>query len=217
MQFRHQDPPEELIIFTRYPEPGKVKTRLIPHLGEEEAALVHRRLTERIIQQVLPIRQMRRVLISLLYTGGSLQQMKNWLQYEIRFEKQPEGNIGLRMAAAFQSAWSRSSRRAVVIGSDCPAVNAKIVALAFERLLTHDIVLGPAYDGGYYLIGLHRQLPHEKLHILFQNIAWGTGMVFQHTVRRAEQEKLTIATLEKLHDVDRVDDLEHFSHNPYPQ
>lgn len=213
----HHQVLEEIIIFTRYPEPGKVKTRLVPYLGKEQTAQIHRQLSERIIRQVLPVQERRRVLISLFYSGGSLRQMKEWLQHPFVYQKQQGDDIGIRMAAAFQSAWQRDTRRAVLIGTDCPSMNADIVDQALEKLLSHDLVLGPAHDGGYYLIGLRADLPAEQLNSLFQNLSWGGSDVFRQTVNRAGLYGLRVAALEKLHDIDRVEDLEHFRHHPHPQ
>lgn len=217
MSFQPQ-PREEVIIFTRYPEPGKVKTRLVPYLGEEKAAQMHRRLTEQTIQYILPLEQMRLVRISLLFTGGTLEQMENWLEDSIMLAEQQGENFGQRMAAAIQSAWSRGARRAVLIGSDCPSLDADLLAQALDQLQTHDVVLGPTYDGGYYLIGLNSDLPDEKVAIFFQeDIDWGTSKVFHQTVQKAEKELLSIATLKTLHDIDRPEDLEYFSHYSDPQ
>jgi rSAM/selenodomain-associated transferase 1 len=211
MRLNHQ-PREEVIIFTRYPEPGKVKTRLIPYLEAEKAARVQRLLTERVIQHVLPLGKIRPVQISLLYTGGTRDQMERWLDGSIIMAEQQGENIGERMATALRSAWTRGSARAVLIGSDCPAVDAELIAEALDQLQTHDVVLGPTYDGGYYLIGLNSELPDEKIDILFQDISWGTAIVFHQTVQKAQKESLTIATLKTMHDIDRPEDLEYFRH-----
>ena len=212
-----QQPREEVIIFTRYPEPGKVKTRLVPYLGEEKSARVHRLLTEQIIRLVQPLKQMRPVRISLFYTGGTLQKMETWLEESIILAQQQGENIGQRMAAALRSAWLRGAHRAVLIGSDCPMIDADLLGQALDRLRNHDVVLGPTYDGGYYLIGLNSNLSVEKFDMFFQKIAWGTAKVFHQTVQKAEKELLSIAILTTLHDIDRPEDLEYFSHYSDPQ
>lgn len=212
-----QQPSEEVIIFTRYPEPGKVKTRLVPYLGAEQSARVHRLLAEQIIQLVLPLKQMRPVRISLFYTGGTLQKMENWLKKSIILAEQQGENIGHRMAAALRSAWLRGAHRAVLIGSDCPSIDADLLDQALDRLQNHDVVLGPTYDGGYYLIGLNSNLPVETFDILFHDIDWGTNKVFHQTIQKAEKNLLSVSTLTSLHDIDRPEDLEYFSHYSDPQ
>lgn len=208
----HHQPREEVIIFTRYPEPGKVKTRLVPFLGAEKTARMHRELTEHIIRQILPLCEMRCIQISLHYTGGSFQQMKNWLKHNFLFLEQQKGDIGIKMAAAIQSSWDRGIDRSVVIGTDVPLMEASILAQALDYLMTNDVVLGPAYDGGYYLIGVNHDLSQKQISSLFRDISWGSAEVFQQTLHKAEEHGLRIATLKKLHDIDRVEDLEHFNH-----
>lgn len=208
---------DEVIIFTRYPEPGKVKTRLIPHLGKEKAAQVHRQLTEHTLQSTRPIEQKRLVRFSLFFTGGSLEKMVQWLGDTIFISQQKGKNIGRKMALALKSAWERGADRAVLIGSDCPSIDAELLNEAFESLHENDIILGPTYDGGYYLIGLNKKLPDGTLDLLFQDISWGTSNVLQQTLQKAEGKNLSISLLKMLHDIDRPEDLEHFNHYTNPQ
>ncbi|MDW7772984.1 MAG: TIGR04282 family arsenosugar biosynthesis glycosyltransferase [Desulfobulbaceae bacterium] len=212
----NQQPLEEVIIFTRYPEPGKVKTRLVPHLGEKKAALLHRLLTEQIVHNILPLAQMRPVRISLHFTGATLEQMRDWLGMSILLAEQRGEDLGQKMAAALRAACSRGAPRTVLIGTDSPSVDAVLLAQALDELLTHDIVLGPAHDGGYYLIGTNGAVPEEKLDILFEGIAWGSAEVFSRTVEKAGQENLSIAMLEAIHDIDRPEDLEYFHYHTDP-
>ena len=188
-----------LIIFTRYPEAKKTKTRLIPVLGAEGAANLHRQLTETIITQV---KELQEVLIEVHFTGGNQQLMQAWLGENITYRQQTEGDLGKRMATAFQTAFNSGIEKAVIIGSDCPALNSQIITEAFAALSQHELVLGPATDGGYYLIGLKRLIPE-----LFTGINWGTSEVLQQTVAIAENLKLAVSYLTTLSDVDRPEDL----------
>ncbi len=208
-----RQPQEEIIIFTRYPKPGKVKTRLIPELGERKAAIIHRLLTEQVISSLLPLKHSRPVQISLYFTGGSQLLMKNWLGDSLSLVEQKGRNLGERMAAAFKGAWSRGVERAVIIGSDCPFIDNNLLARSLDLLENNDAVLGPTYDGGYYLLGLNKDLTPEGFNLFFQNIAWGTPHVFQKTLARAENARLSVSTLTKLHDIDRPEDLEYFRHH----
>jgi uncharacterized protein len=106
------------------------------------------------------------------------------------------------MRLAFQSAFGTGSKRVVTIGIDCPELDAATLAQAFLALQEHDLVLGPATDGGYYLIGLRSLIPE-----LFSGIDWGTDQVFRQTIAVAEAKGLAIATLTPLTDVDRPEDL----------
>ncbi|MBD2777645.1 TIGR04282 family arsenosugar biosynthesis glycosyltransferase [Iningainema tapete] len=195
---------QHLIIFTRYPEAGKTKTRLIPALGAEGAASLHRQMTEHTLSQV---RQLHidpphgGFSFEVRYAGGDLQLMQDWLGTDLVYQSQGEGDLGQRMVRSLV-AFESGTEQAVIIGSDCPGLNTQILAQAFKHLYLHDLVLGPALDGGYYLIGL-RCLIKE----LFTNIDWGTARVLQQTIDVAQQLNLSVADLPPLADVDRPEDL----------
>lgn len=192
---------ERLIVFTRYPEPGKAKTRLIPVLGAEAAADVHRQMTERTLAQVKSLRH-RLLTVEVWFTGGDHAQMQTWLGSDLTYQPQPEGDLGDRMAQAFQTAFDSGMKAAIIIGTDCPEVTCTSLEQAFQALQQTDLVLGPATDGGYYLIGLRQLVPE-----LFKTIAWSTDRVFQQTVDIASILKLSLTFLPTLTDVDRPDDL----------
>ena len=193
---------ESLIIFTRYPEPGKTKTRLIPALGAEGAANIGRKMTEHTLNHVKDLQSLRLIAIAVYFTGGNTQLMQQWLGNDVRYQCQGEGDLGSRMALAFASAFEEGSKSVVIIGTDCPSLKPKLMGDAFQELSQHDLVLGPAQDGGYYLIGLRRLIPE-----LFTGISWGTSEVLQQTVTIGKQLDLAIAYLPTLADVDRPEDL----------
>ena len=194
---------EHLIVFTRYPEPGKTKTRLIPALGAQGAADIQRQMTEYTVSQAKELQNLRSVSVEVRYDGGNRQLMQDWLGYDIVCRSQGKGDLGSRIARSHQFAVKTGIDYVVIIGTDCPRLNAEVMAQAFQQLhLAHDLVLGPALDGGYYLIGLSRLLPE-----LFMGIDWGTAEVLRQTVAIAQQLKLSIAYLTPLADVDRPEDL----------
>jgi rSAM/selenodomain-associated transferase 2/rSAM/selenodomain-associated transferase 1 len=193
---------ECLIVFTRYPEPGLTKTRLIPALGAQGAAELHRRLAEHTLARARELQASRSVAVEVWFAGGGEALMRDWLGDETVCRHQGEGDLGARMSRAFQEAFSRGAERAAIIGTDCPDLDARVLGAAFEQLLTFDLVLGPAADGGYYLIGLRRFVPE-----LFTGITWGTGLVLQQTVATADRLKLSTSKLHKLADIDRPEDL----------
>ncbi|MEG3896238.1 MULTISPECIES: TIGR04282 family arsenosugar biosynthesis glycosyltransferase [unclassified Microcoleus] len=194
--------PEKLIVFTRYPEPGTTKTRLIPVLGKAGAANLHRLMTQRTIACALSIQKSRRLSVEIHHTGGSPQQMQDWLGTDLIYQNQIDGDLGAKMTAAFQKSFDSGVDKAAIIGTDCPDLKAEIMAQAFEELSQHDLVLGPAKDGGYYLIGLRRSIPE-----LFDGINWGTSEVFASTLAIAQNLDLNIAYLLSLADIDRPEDL----------
>ncbi|WP_310416099.1 TIGR04282 family arsenosugar biosynthesis glycosyltransferase [Chamaesiphon sp. OTE_8_metabat_110] len=192
---------DRLIIFTRYPEPGKAKTRLIPALGDVAAADLHRQMTEQTLAQVKLLQQSHPVSVEVWFAGGSRDRMQTWLG-ALQYQPQPQGDLGSRMAQAFQVGFDRGVKASVIIGTDCPELTAALLAAAFQALQQTDLVLGPATDGGYYLIGLRRSVPE-----LFESIAWSTDRVFQQTVDIASNLNLSLSCLPMLADVDRPEDL----------
>ncbi|HEY9797089.1 MAG TPA: TIGR04282 family arsenosugar biosynthesis glycosyltransferase [Leptolyngbyaceae cyanobacterium] len=193
---------ECLIIFTRYPEPGKTKTRLIPALGAEGAATLQRQMTEHTLAQVKELQAKRLVSVEVYFVGGNQQLMQSWLGTSVIYRQQGDGDLGRRMAIAFQTALEAGKQRVVVIGTDCPDLKAEVMVKAFNALEQHDLVLGPAQDGGYYLIGLCRLIPQ-----LFTGISWSTAEVLQQTMSIAQRLELAVAYLPMLSDVDRPEDL----------
>jgi rSAM/selenodomain-associated transferase 1 len=194
--------PEKLMVFTRYPEPGKTKTRLIPVLGETGAANLHRLMAQKAIARGISLQNSRRLSVEIHHTGGSQQQMQDWLGSDIIYQNQIDGDLGARMTAAFQKSFNSGVDKAVIIGTDCPGLKAEIIAQAFDKLSQHDLVLGPAKDGGYYLIGLGRSIPE-----LFRGINWGSSEVFAATRAIAQKLDLKIAYLPTLADIDLPEDL----------
>ncbi|WP_375513037.1 TIGR04282 family arsenosugar biosynthesis glycosyltransferase [uncultured Nostoc sp.] len=193
---------QHLIIFTRYPEPGKTKTRLIPALGTVGAANLQREMTEHTIFQVQELQKAIAISVEVRFVGGDSQLMQYWLGLDLVYQSQGEGDLGLRMARSLIEAFQSDATKVIIIGTDCPGVNAQILETAFEKLRTFDLVLGPAIDGGYYLIGLRQPIPE-----LFVNIEWGTAQVFQKTVDIAQKLNLSYVNLSPLADVDRPEDL----------
>ena len=193
---------EKLIIFTRYPILGKTKTRLIPVLGEEGATKLHRQLTEKTISTVEKLFYYHPLSLEISFAGGTKTLMKNWLGDAFIYEPQPDGDLGERMAIAFQKSFECGYEKVIIIGTDCPTLKHKILREALEKLNQKELVLGPAEDGGYYLIGLRHFIPQ-----LFENISWGTSSVLEQTNTIALSLNLSIAYLPILADIDRPEDL----------
>ncbi|MGM3309368.1 TIGR04282 family arsenosugar biosynthesis glycosyltransferase [Anabaena sp. WFMT] len=193
---------QHLIIFTRYPEPGKTKTRMIPALGDVGAANLQRQMTEYTIKQVKELQKTSAVTVEVRFAGGNLQLMQDWLGLDLIYNSQGEGDLGERMARSLADAFDKRAEYVIIIGTDCPGVNSQILATAFEQLKSFELVLGPAIDGGYYLIGLQQPIPE-----LFFQIEWGTAQVCQQTIEIAEKLNLYSVYLPTLADVDRPEDL----------
>ncbi|NEP12658.1 MAG: glycosyltransferase [Symploca sp. SIO2C1] len=193
---------ERLIVFSRYPEPGKTKTRMIPALGAEGAAKLQRQLTEETLLQVRELATSRPLSVEVHFSGGTQQLMQAWLGNDFAYQPQTTGDLGKRMSSAFAASFAAGMTGVVIIGIDCPDLKAELMAQALEALEQCDLVLGPAEDGGYYLIGLKRMIAE-----LFVGISWGTSQVRQQTVEIAKKLDLAIAFLPLLNDIDRPEDL----------
>ena len=193
---------QHLIIFTRYPEPGKTKTRMIPALGEVGAADLQTQMTEYTVSQVRALQTISAITVEVRFTGGSAELMQSWLGSNFVYQSQGEGDLGKRMLRSIQNAFANDAQQVMIIGTDCPGLNDKILTSAFEKLQDYDVVLGPALDGGYYLIALSQVIPD-----VFFNINWGTDQVFSQTVEILRQLNLSSTYLPSLADVDRPEDL----------
>lgn len=198
---------EQLIIFTRYPEPGKTKTRLIPALGEQGSAALQRQMTEHLISRSRRLSPSRTLSIEIRYEGGNETLLQNWLGPQFTYAQQPGGNIGQRMRLAFDEAFQSGFETTVIIGTDIPGITTDILKKAFEQLHHHDLVLGPARDGGYYLIGIRKASWPKAKSLLFEEITWGTASVLSQTLVAAENMGFSHKLLETLDDVDRPEDL----------
>lgn len=194
--------PFGLLLLTRYPEPGRTKTRLIPQLGAEGAATLQRQMTEYVFTQVTAAAQHLPLAVEVHFAGGSLAQMQAWLGEAAVYCAQGSGSLGDRLVAALGQSFAQGRPGAIAIGSDCPALGANHLAAAIQALERVDVAIGPATDGGYYLIGLRQLEP-----ALFQDIAWGTERVLEQTLAAASAQRLTVELLTPLTDVDYPADL----------
>ncbi len=194
-----------ILLFARYPVPGQAKTRLIPELGPEGAARLHRRMTEHAVAAARSVA----AVLTICCTGGRRRDFRAWLGPDLDFAVQPELDLGGRLQWAFERAFRNGSARAMAIGADVPGIAPAILREAFDALDTRDVVLGPAMDGGYYLIGMNR--PHPEL---FAGMAWGTESVCVQTRRAIQRLGLSCHELPVLNDVDRPGDLAALRENP---
>ena len=193
---------DRLIIFTRYPEPGKTKTRLIPLLGSEGAAEVHRQMAEHTLKRARELERRGLLSLEVRYDGASRSYMEQWLGTEISFSHQGKGELGARMARAFYETFQAGMNRVVITGTDCPGLTIDLMQEAFDTLRQTDLVIGPANDGGYYLIGLRKAVSQ-----LFVDMPWGSAGLLERTIRVAKDIGLSVLLLKPLDDVDRPGDL----------
>jgi rSAM/selenodomain-associated transferase 1 len=195
-------PAEILAVFARAPELGRVKTRLCPPLTADEAVRLHRALVEDTLDHLGKVNRpnLSRVLLLSrpLLQVNDLDVPRAWT-----VTIQSPGDLGDRLSGFFCGAFRREALRVVVLGSDSPTLPLEVVDDAFEELSRVDVTLGPAADGGYYLLGASRYLPD-----LFRGISWGTELVLRQTRDALERLGLTYKLLVPWYDVDRPRDME---------
>ena len=186
----------------RFPEPGQTKTRLIPAVGPERAASLHQELARRTFHQLVLFRQQHECDVDIQFAGGDADRMRKLFGSGFEYIEQGPGSLGDRMDAAIHAAFIDGAQRVVIIGTDCPKLTAQHIEAAFATLRQHDAVIGPALDGGYYLLGQRKYCP-----ALFRKIDWSTDKVLQQTLVRAKACGIRVHRLESLADVDYAEDL----------
>jgi rSAM/selenodomain-associated transferase 1 len=187
-----------VIMFAKAPRPGHVKTRLASAIGDQRAVQAYSSVGAQIVAEVGA-----NYALSVWYDPpDGLDEMRAWLG-DLEYSSQPEGDLGARMCHAFEQHFGRGDRPVIAVGADAPGVTAGTVRAAEQALIDADVVLGPALDGGYYLIGLNG--PESRL---FRDIPWGSDDVLQVTLDACKQWHLRVVMLEPLRDLDTADDLE---------
>ncbi len=190
-----------LVFFARAPQSGLVKTRLARCLGENEALKAYCILAQSVLSTLARSRE-----VVIRYSPDNAQiDIEPWLQPGWTSEPQGLGELGDRLARCFESLFCRGASSIVVVGSDCPYIEESDLESAWTSLQTQDMVLGPAADGGYWLIGLNRFYPS-----VFAGVDWGTDKVLEQTVERAKLAGLSVARLRQLSDVDTIEDWKTF-------
>lgn len=191
-----------LIVFIKYPEPGKSKTRLIPAIGATKAAEIQHGMSLRTLATASEFSRTTRTDVEIRFIGATAEAMAMLYGSDFRYREQAGSDLGQRLMRAIVDGFRAGAPRVIVIGTDCPAITADHLCAAQDALAEADVVLGPAFDGGYYLIGL-RQPRCE----LFEGIAWSTEQVLEQTLDGARRAGLSVRLLERLADIDRPEDL----------
>lgn len=184
-----------LIIFIKNPEKGKVKTRLAASVGEDRALAIYKSLLDHTRKCALAVPADR-----LLFYSQTIAEQDNWSSANFQKRLQHSGDLGDRITAAFQQGFSVGNK-VMIIGSDCPQLSGDLIAEAFQALDKHDFVIGPALDGGYYLLGMNHFTPE-----VFADIVWSTDQVAAQTRIKMQAAGGTIFELPALSDVDYAED-----------
>ena len=190
-----------VLLFVKYPEEGRVKTRLSNELDAAIAVELYRNF----VMDLLSMLDETGIPFQIVYSPESSQgKFVEWLGSKYFYMPQQGDDLGRRMKNALTRTFERGSGRAVVIGSDSPNLPVELIHEAFSSLETHDAVIGPSADGGYYLIGFNS---NTLLPEAFEGIQWSTNAVFRTTIARLEGARLNIHKLPEWRDVDTFDDL----------
>ena len=194
-----------LLIFVKHPEPGKTKTRLARGIGEEKALEVYRELLSFTLEVTCKVE-----VDKVVFYGNSIPEEDLWSRANYPREPQIGNDLGDRMAHAFNWGFERGYGQILIIGSDNAKITAQIITEAVQQLHTHEFVIGPALDGGYYLLGMSHFFPE-----VFQGKSWSTDTVYRETINEINAAGFTYYQLPVLSDVDTIEDLkgtflEHF-------
>jgi uncharacterized protein len=191
-----------IALFVKPPVPGRVKTRLAKDIGAVAVCSLYCRLTETVIDQA---RQSGFQLV-VIYDGTTPEQLPaSWVASAWRCLPQQGTDLGQRMAAAFSKLFTEGAQQVVLIGSDIPDIDHNYLQQAFRMLADHDLVIGPALDGGYCLIAFNRQ---SFTPTVFSAIPWSTDQVLELSLTRAAGANLTVGLLPTLQDIDTLADLQ---------
>lgn len=184
-----------IIVFVKNPIPGKVKTRLAATMGEKAALHVYLQLIDRLKSRIAgstnPV---------YIFYSDYIDPADYWPVQKCTKHVQTGNDLGERMSDAFAKVLSRH-KKAVLIGSDCPMVDTGLLEQAMDGLENVDVVIGPAADGGYYLIGMKK-----RYDTLFNDIPWSTDNVLEATIRKAKESSISLHHLGELRDVDDEND-----------
>jgi rSAM/selenodomain-associated transferase 1 len=190
-----------ILLFIKAPVRGQVKSRLAAAIGDEAALELYKSFILDIIDAVKKTGYPFRICY---YPPDSGKAVASWLGVRYRFMPQHGNDLGERMENAFIRCFSEGFERAILIGSDLPDLAPAVLREAISSLAENDVVIGPASDGGYYLIGFHKR---TFLPGMFHGITWSVGTVFQETMTILQNSALTVHQAPKWNDVDTVEDL----------
>jgi uncharacterized protein len=188
---------QRVIIFTKNPVLGECKTRLASTLGDKVALSIYEQLLDYTISFCKKLPFPKKV-----YYASKIPELDRWSIAGFYKDKQVEGDLGDRMQAAFEKEFNDGAKSVVIIGTDCAQINETDVQEAFKLLFLHDVVIGPADDGGYYLLGMNYLIPE-----LFLGKSWSTEKLMGETIDALHQNEIDYVLLPEKSDIDYEADL----------
>jgi len=199
-----------LLFFVKNPEKGKVKSRLATVIGGDSAVRLYKNL---VAQMLATLKGGTFPLYVCFFPKNAQKSTKNWLGTEYRYIPQNGKDLGERMRNGFTEAFEMGFKRVVLIGSDIPDLPLAFIEGAFITLNESDVVIGPAFDGGYYLIGFKDKTFSPQV---FEGMAWGTQTVFDETVKKLKRFRRAVHTLPYQRDIDTAEDLNYLKEKFLP-
>ncbi len=187
-----------LLVFVKYPQPGRVKTRLARTVGPERAATLYRDWIGLVLDRLQPLRVTTRLVA--YFDGAAERAFADWHQFADDWQPQPAGDLGERLAAGFQAGFA-SGGPVLAVGTDCLEMEPDLLEQAFEELSHKDVVFGPTPDGGYYLVGTAAVRPS-----LYRAVRWSSPYTLSDHLLRCRAEGWSVALLPTRHDLDTWED-----------
>ncbi len=187
-----------VLVFVKYPQPGRVKTRLATSVGPERAAALYRQWIGIVLGNLQSLRGTSR--LACCFDGGPREAFRDWHALADDWWPQPDGDLGDRLVAGFSAGFD-SGAPVIAVGTDCLEIEAELVLEAFKALSYNDVVFGPAADGGYYLVGTREFRP-----ALFRSVRWSSPYTLSDHLLRCRDEGWSSCLLPMRHDIDTWDD-----------
>ncbi len=200
-------PPATVVMLTRFPRLGEAKTRIGAILGDEAAKDLHDRMARHTLRALMALQVCGEARAEVRTDAAFSGVVREWLGKGPGIRYQGEGDLGRKITLAFANNFGPRVEKVVVVGSDCPSMDARHLREALAALDAVDCVLGPATDGGYYLVGLRRSASKRALGPLFAEMPWGSTDVLVQTLHAARKAGVTVSQLEELSDVDLPEDV----------
>jgi len=194
-----------IIVFAKYPIEGKVKTRLAKNMGNIFAASFYRVCAEYTFKELVKVKETGSELFLFCPEENEIEQVMKWAGKDFNYYSQQGNDLGIKMYNAFDTVFKLGYKKVIIIGTDAPDVSMKIVQTAISVLDNYSVVIGPANDGGYYLLGFK-----SKLIDLFSEIEWSTNSVFDNTIEKFNNSKIDYFMLDELTDIDTLEDLQNW-------
>ena len=188
-----------ILEFAKYPQPGHVKTRLAASLGSEEACRIYSAMAQKTHYELLKLQGQGEACVIVYADGADRQKISGWLRGAYNTWLQPDGDLGARLEYAFCKAFEMGFQMVIAVGTDCPGLTAGKIQKAAGQLKQFDVVIVPATDGGYVLIGTNAFQP-----ALFRQITWSSDRVLEQTLQQAKAKNMSVALLGPETDVDTI-------------